>query len=200
MAELVAHIGDDRGAHADPDAGRERDRVAQGCGLTSHPPPGAVTGWQGQQHGRRQPVDAAALLIAGVREHDVEREQPGVGEGQAELRARPPRKPDVDQHVDAGDGSWRARRRWGASGRLKCGERDHRQELDRRHRAERQARDRLIEAAVHDRGGLRGERHQQADRVAVGRAHGAPWAAPGGEYDRRARRCAARPRRAAPRG
>jgi len=182
--QLVADIRDDRGAHADADARAEGHRVGQ----MRHDLPAAERADRrhGQQHRRGQAVEAVDARLArhAMSEHDVEREQPGVGEGQAEAE-RSAAQADVDQNVDAGHGHrqrGQVARRPGAE-RGQC---NHREELDGRHRAQRQPGDRLVEAAVHRRQDCT-EGDQQADGVAVGAAERPPRPPPRGEHDRRAR-------------
>jgi hypothetical protein len=71
-----------------------------------------------------------------VAEHDVEREQAGVGE-----RERDPERlagdPDAREQVDAGDGE-HERQSVAAVAGAERGQRDHRQELDRGDGRERQ--------------------------------------------------------------
>src|SRR6266540_4626346 len=89
----------------------------------------------------------AALRETRVREHDVDREQGGVGEreGDAERRGR---EPDVGEDVDAGNRQCECDA-VAAITDAQGGEQDHRQELDRGDGAQRQSVDREVEDAVH---------------------------------------------------
>jgi hypothetical protein len=117
-----------------------------------------------------------------VGEDDVDREEDRVHERERDTE-RIARQLDVGQEVDAGHreperdavaGAPRAERR----------ERDDREELDRRHRAEWHAVDRRVEAAVHQRQhGTPAE--QQAACLAAEPGPGAPRPAPQGEDHRR---------------
>ena len=99
--ELVADVGDDRGRDADPDAGQQRDGVG---GDADRLPAADRRDDDGRdEHRGREPVDAADRLALGdaVGQHDVEREQPGVGEREREAE-RLGGELDVGEQVDAG--------------------------------------------------------------------------------------------------
>ena len=122
---------------------------------------------QRHEHRSAERVDAARFAAAGdaVPEHDVEREEDGVGERERDAE-RLPLEPHVREQVDAGDGQ-EQREAVPRRPRSERRQRDHRQELDRRDRSERQPVDREVEAGVHhrehgapgDHGAPRGRRH-----------------------------------------
>ena len=111
-------------------------------------------------------------------EHDVEREEAGVGEREDEAE-RLAADAHAGQQVDAGHGE-HERRPVAPRPRAQGREDDHGQELDRGDRAQRQPVDREVEAAVHDRED-RAQRDQQ--RVAQER----PRPPPGREHHGRRR-------------
>ena len=160
---------------------RMRDGVGQG--RHDRPARDRRDGDGRDQHREAETVDAGDRGMAGrpVGEHDVEREQAGVGE-----RQRDPERLALEAHpgeqVDADDGEHQrggVARRAGAEG----GERDHRQELDRRDGAERQPVDGDVEAAVHDREDG-APLHEQDPRLPVELGPQAPGAAPEREDER----------------
>jgi hypothetical protein len=113
-----------------------------------------------------------------VGEHDVEREQDRVGEGERHPQ-RLAGELDVGEQVDPGHGEHQganvARRT-----RAERGEHDDREELDRGDGAERQAVDGQVEAAVH-------HRQHHAPREQQPAAQEAPGTPPGREDQRRRR-------------
>jgi hypothetical protein len=179
--ELVEHVGDDRGGDAHADAGGQRHRV----GERRHGVPAGDRRDQhgGDQHGGGQPVDAAGRPVLGdaVAEDDVAGEQRGVGEGDQHAE-RLGHQPHVGQQPHA-----RHRQREGEPVAHRAGaergQDDHGQELDGRHRAQRQAVDGQVEAAVHDRQhGPPAE--QRAALPAPRRRERAPGTAPQREHRR----------------
>ncbi len=105
----------------------------------------------GDEHREAEPVDAGdgGMARGAVREHDVEREQSGVGEGERHAE-RLALEVDAGEEVDARN---RQRERGGVAGRARAegGERDDGEELDRGDGAEREPVDGDVEAAVHER-------------------------------------------------
>ena len=100
---------------------------------------------------------------------DVDGEQRRVGEGELHAQGLAVEL-NAGEQVDAGHED---QRRGRSRLRTQGGQHDHRQELDRRHGAERQPVDGEVEAAVHHREhGSPGE--QQPPPGAIGRSHGAP--------------------------
>jgi hypothetical protein len=104
---------------------------------------------QREEHRRAQPIDARApaILRDAVAEDDVEHEERGIGEGEdesqrltAEAHARQQRAAAHRQ---------RQRQRVAAGTGAQSRQRDLPQELDGPHRTQRQARNRQIEAGVH---------------------------------------------------
>ena len=182
--ELIADVGDDRRGDADADAGQQRDRIAGDADRLPAAQRGDDDG--GDQHRGREPVDAAERVALGdaVGEHDVQREQPGVGEREREAE-RLRGELHVGEQVDA-----RHRERQGGEvARRACAERrerDDRQELDRGDRAEREPVDRRVEADVHQRQD-RAPGEQQPAPVAILRGVRAPRPAPQREDQRRGR-------------
>ena len=90
-------------------------------------------------------------------EHDVEREEGCIREGKGDPE-RLAAELDVREDVDAGDGEHEGERIPGIAHAQRC-EQDHRQELDRRDRSQREAVDRDVEAGVHQ-----GEHDAEADQ------------------------------------
>jgi len=84
-----------------------------------------------------------------VGQHDVEREQHGVGERQGHAE-RLSLQAHVGEQVDPRHG-YQERHGVAGGARTQCRERHHRQELDRGDRAQRQPIDGDVEAAVHQR-------------------------------------------------
>ena len=105
--ELVADVRDHGGGEADADARRDRHGVVE----RGHRVPERERRHRHERgdHRRREPVQPAALRHA-VAEHDVEREERGVGEREGEPE-RLALEPDPGERVDAADGEQRARRR-----------------------------------------------------------------------------------------
>ncbi len=132
-----------------------------------------------------------------VREHDVDREERGIREGECDPDGLAC-EPHVGEQVHARDGE---REREGVPARPRAGRREHDdgEELDRRDRPERQPVDRDVEADVH-----RGEDERELDHGSPGRlVPRRGTRARAGARARRSRRrwrCGARPRPAARRG
>jgi hypothetical protein len=116
-----------------------------------------------------------------VSEDDVEGEERGVGEGEGHAE-RLPFDADVGEQVDPADGRDEGER-VSPRARSGCGQCDHREELDRRNRAERQAVDCDVEADVHRRQHHAHGDHRQAP-VRIEPCEGTPRSAPQGEDER----------------
>jgi len=147
--QLVEDVGDDGRRDADADAGGQCDGIEQhGCNC------GAADRRHdhgGDEHRRREAIDARELAQAryAMGEHDVAGEEHGVQECEHDSEGLGDEL-HVDEPVDAYDSQperCQVARGASADGR----QHDHRQELDRRDRAERQAIDREVEAGVHHR-------------------------------------------------
>ena len=123
-----------------------------------------------------------ASRLATVGEHDVQREERGVGERERQAQ-RLGDELHVGEQVDARHRE-RQRRQVARRTRADRGERDDRQELDRGDGAEREPVDRHVEADVHQReDGTPGD--QQPPSLAVLRRVRAPGPAPEREDQRR---------------
>ncbi len=134
---------------------------------------------QGDDHGRGEPVDPAHPTLGHpVRQHDVRREEPGVEEREQDAD-RLALEPHVGEQVDAADRGGQ-REAVPPRPRPERRERDHRQELDRGDRAQREPVDREVEARVHRR-----EDQSHRDHGAV--PEQPPRTPPDGEDDRGAR-------------
>ena len=121
---------------------------------------------------RRLPRDAVA-------QDDVEGEEAGIREREREAEWLDDEE-HVGEEVDAGDRDEK-RERVAGGPCSEGGERDHRQELDRSDRPERQPLDREVEAAVHDaERGAEGEDQPKSARVELRPA--APRLAPESEH------------------
>ena len=189
--ELVADVWDDGRGDRDPDRGAEGYRVDQR--RRGAPAADRRHDDRSHEHGPGQAVDAAgrAPLRDPVGEDDVDGEERRVHEGEDDSN-HVALDAHVDEQVDARRGGDQGE---GVAGRARPGrcERDNRQELDRRHRGEREPVDRHVEARVHDgQHGTQGK--QQAAAAAVERGEAAPRPAPERVDRRRARD--AKPRRA----
>jgi hypothetical protein len=184
--ELVGDVGDDRRADADAGARKERDGVGERgrrlCDRRGRDRHG------GDEHRGGEAVDAgeggAAPLGDAVGEDDVEREEDRV-------RGRERKGEGLRGEMDAGEQPHAGRREGECRGvalrpRPEGGERDDGQELDRGHRAERQAVDRQVEAGVHRRQDG-APRQQQRAAFAIQLVEVAPRAPPRGEHDGRCR-------------
>ena len=151
-------------ARADTDPGRDRDRIGE-CRQRA-PAGDRRCDDRREDHREREAVEAPerrACAQGGARARCTPRR----GAALANANARPtgsPSSSDVRQHVDAGDRDAECRG-IATPSRAEGRERDHRQELDRRHGAQRKAVDRDVEARVHPREDDR-ERH---DRPRVAR-------------------------------
>ena len=157
---------------------------SRSAGATLAAPNGTIAS-RGDEHREREAVDAPDRRAArqAVREDDVEGEQPGVDERQGEAD-RLGSEADVDEHVHAGN---REREREPVSKRADAERRkdDHRQELDRCDRPQREPVDCEVEARVHHRED-EPERDEEPERRPVEPWKRPPWPSPDGEHDRRA--------------
>jgi hypothetical protein len=164
--QLIGHVGDHRGAYADPGAGQQQDRVPERGQRAGQAPRGDRG--RSDQHRRGEPVNPGDFR-AGVRypvtEDDVEHEQDAVGEGENE----PERLPGQADHRDRGDARRGEHEGQGVAHRPRSGGgQDHGAEkLDRAHRRQRQPVRGQVERRVHH-----GEHHAQEQQGAQpGRAH-----------------------------
>ena len=126
----------------------------------------------------------APLRATRCAEHDVRREEDGIRERERDAD-RLPLETDVDERVDARDGEDERGEVAGRAG-AERGEHDHRQELDRGHRAEGQPVDGDVEAGVHDGEDDAEGEHEPPD-VPPATAHCPPWTPPRREHGARAR-------------
>lgn len=180
--QLIGDVRDDRRCDADPQAGGQRDGIDGGG--RDLPAAERCDDHQGDEHRPGEAVDAveAGMLGDAVGQHDVGREQRGVGERERHAQRRS-RQAHVGEQVHAGHSQSQRARVPGGSGAERR-ERDHRQELDRGHRSQGQPADRLVEAGVHH-GEDDAHPQDQAPGVRPGRPVGAPGAPPEREDRRR---------------
>jgi hypothetical protein len=186
--QLVAHVGNDRGAYAHPGPGQQQDRAPErGQRAAESPRRGRH---RGDGHGCPQLVDAGEPLAAGVgypvAQDDVGHEQAAVGEGkgEAERVAVQPDRGD-DDHSRRGEGQ----RPGVAPGPRPGRGQDHGPEkLDRAHRRQREPRHRQVERRVHH-----GQHHAQGQQRPAARRTQRPdlpdqpsRPPPGREHHRRA--------------
>jgi hypothetical protein len=179
--ELVADVGDHGGA--DPHAGGsgEHDRIGEGRRRLPDAP--RQGDHRGDEHGQCEAVDPAQLPAAGqpVPEHDVGREQQGVGDGEGDA----PRfgdQSDVGEQVHPGDrGGERCQVAAVPGGHR--GQGDDGQELDPGDGTERKPVDGQVEHAVHRRQHRRQPGHQPPPRPVQAPPH-VPGPAPAGEHQR----------------
>jgi hypothetical protein len=178
--QLIGHVRDHRGAHADPGAGQQQDGVPERRESAAQAPRGDRG--RGDQHRGAEPVDPC-VSRAGVRhpvaEDHVDHEQGAVGEREDE----PERLSGQADHGDRGDARRGEDEGPGVARRPRPrGGQDHRAEkLDRAHGRQRQPGHREVEGRVHQ-----GQRHAEGHERRADPADRPPRPPPEREHQGRA--------------
>ncbi len=179
--ELIGDVGDDRRAHADAGAGEQQARMVDGGQRRPESERRRQDGRDEHRGGEAIDSAHARSLRQVVSDDDVGGEQRRVREREGEAE-RGRVQLDVGEHSGAGHGQ-DERGRVARPPSAKCGERDHRDELDRGDGPEREPVDRQVEAAIH-----RGEHAAPGEHEPPGlrspRPDGPPGTPPSREHDR----------------